>query len=46
MTNKARGLRRRMAKAYLCHGIDIHMIYNQVFEEQKELADRISVNIK
>jgi hypothetical protein len=45
MTNKARGQRRRMAKAYLCHRVDMHMMYKQVLEEQEELADRISVNI-
>jgi hypothetical protein len=45
MMNKARGQRRRMAKAYLCHRIDMHMIYEQVLEEQEELADRIFVNI-
>ena len=45
MTNKARGQRRRMAKAYLCYRIDMHMMYKQVLEEQEELPDRISVNI-
>ena len=46
MTNKARWQRRRMAKAYLCHRIDMHMMYKQVLKEQEKLADRISVNIK
>jgi hypothetical protein len=41
MMNKARGQRRRMAKAYLCYGINIYMIYKQVLKEQEELADRI-----
>jgi hypothetical protein len=45
MTNKARRQRRRIAKAYLCHRIEMHMMYKQVLEEQEELADRISVNI-
>jgi hypothetical protein len=45
MMNKARGQRRRMAKAYLCHQIHMHMMYKQVLKEQEELADRISVNI-
>jgi hypothetical protein len=45
MTNKTRGERRRMAKAYFCYQINTHMMYEQVLEEQEELADRISVNI-
>jgi hypothetical protein len=45
MTNDARGQRRRMAKAYFCHRIDMHIMYKQVLKEQEELADRISVNI-
>jgi hypothetical protein len=45
MMNKARRQRRRMAKAYLCHRIDMYIMYKQVLEEQEELADRISINI-
>ena len=33
MMNKTRGQRRRMAKAYLCYQIDMHMMYKQVLEE-------------